>query len=175
MLIDAAGAKAHGVVATDRGEDVSWFPDVRLDLANEPSGVASAYHDAAAFAVYDAQASQRVSARLVEAVGARSVAYVPLIVDQRVIGVLVVAATTKQSAFSGDVLAELQALAAEACPVIEQLRDSGGDREAVVAQLAARIRTDSISTRCSSMPLPSLPKRCAPNVASFGWVSPAGR
>ena len=57
MLIDAAGAEAHGVVAIDHGEDVSWFPDVRLDLANEPSGVASAYHDAAAFAVYDAQAS----------------------------------------------------------------------------------------------------------------------
>jgi signal transduction histidine kinase len=143
MLIDPAGAEAYGVVATDHGEDVAWFPDARLDLANEPSGVASAYHDAAAFAVYDAQASQRVSARLVEATGARSLAYVPLIADQRVIGVLVVAATTKQRAFSGDVLAELEALAAEAAPVIERLRGSDGDRESVIAQLAARIRTDS--------------------------------
>ncbi len=143
MLIDAAGAEAHGVVAVADGEDVSWFPDARLDLANEPSGVASAYHDAAAFAVYDAQASQRVSARLVEATGARSLAYVPLIADQRVIGVLVVAATTKQRAFSGEVLTELQALAAEGAPVIKRLSGSDGERESVVAQLAARIRTDS--------------------------------
>lgn len=143
MLIDAAAEEAYGVVATDRGEEVSWVPDLRLDLANEPSGVASAYHDAAAFAVYDAQASQRVSARLVEAVGARSLAYVPLIADQRVIGVIVVASTSKQRAFSGDVLTELQTLAAEAAPVIETLRGSGDDRESVVAQIAARIRTDS--------------------------------
>ncbi len=143
MLIDASGAEAYGIVAIDHGEEIAWFPDVRLDLAHEPSGVASAYHDAAAFAVYDAQASQRVSARLVEATGARSLAYVPLIADQHVIGVLVVAATSKQRAFSGDVLAELQALAAEAAPTIERFRDSDGDRESIVAQLAARIRTDS--------------------------------
>ncbi|MEP7334351.1 MAG: GAF domain-containing protein [Actinomycetota bacterium] len=143
MLIDAAGAEAHGVVAIDRGEAVSWFPDVRLDLRNEPSGVASAYHDAAAFAVYDAQASQRVSARLVEATGARSLAYVPLIADQRVIGVLVVAATTKQRAFPGDVLAELQTLAAEAALMLDRLRGPDDDRELVVSQLAARIRTES--------------------------------
>ena len=143
MLIDAGGAEALGVVAIDRGEDVAWFPDVRLDLRNEPSGVASAYHDAAAFAVYDARASQRVSARLVEATGARSLAYIPLIADQRVIGVLVVASTTRQRAFPNDDLAELQALAAEAAPVLDRLRGVDHDRESVVAELAARMRSES--------------------------------
>ncbi len=143
MLIDEGGTAALGIVAIDRGEDLAWFPDVRLDLRNEPSGVASAYHDAAAFAVYDARASQRVSARLVEATGARSLAYVPLIADQRVIGVLVVAATSKQRAFPDDELAELQVLAAEAAPVLDRLRGADDVRESVVAQLAARIRTDS--------------------------------
>ena len=143
MLIDERGDEAHGIVAIDRGVDVAWFPDVRLDLRNEPSGVASAYHDAAAFAVYDARASQRVSARLVEATGARSLAYVPLIADQRVIGVLVVAATTKQRTFPNDDLAELQALAAEAAPVLDRLRGVDDDRESVVAELAARIRNES--------------------------------
>ncbi len=141
-LIDEGGAEAHGVVAIDRGEEVGWIPDVRIDLRNESSGVASAYHDAAAFAVYDAQASQRVSARLVEATGARSLAYIPLIADQRVIGVLVVAATTKQRAFSNDDLAQLQALAAEAAPVLDRFRGSEHDRAASVAQIAARIRSE---------------------------------
>jgi signal transduction histidine kinase len=141
-LIDEGGAEAHGVVAIDRGEEVAWMPDVRIDLRSEPSGVASAYHDAAAFAVYDAQASPRVSARLVEATGARSVAYIPLIADQRVIGVLVVAATTKQRAFSNDDLAQLQALAAEAAPVLDRFRGSEHDRAASVAQIAARIRSE---------------------------------
>ena len=47
----------------ERGEEVDWFREVRLDLDSEPSGVASAYHDASAFAVYDArlEASARVS------------------------------------------------------------------------------------------------------------------
>ena len=143
MLIDEGGAEAFGIVAIDRGEDVAWFPDVRLDLRNEPSGVASAYHDAAAFAVYDARASQRVSARLVEATGAQSLAYIPLIDDQRVIGVLVVAATSKQRAFPDDDLSKLQAIAAEVAPVLHRLRGSDDVRKSVIAQLASRMRTDS--------------------------------
>ena len=143
MLIDEGGAEARGVVAIDRGENVAWFPDVLLDLRNEPSGVASAYHDAAAFAVYDARASQRVSARLVEATGAKSLAYIPLIADQRVIGVVVVAATGRQRAFSSDDLAELQALASEAAPVLDRLRNVDDDRGSVVAELAARMRSES--------------------------------
>ena len=143
MLIDGGGTQAVGIVAVDRGDEVSWFPDVRLDLETEPSGVASAYHDAAAFAVYDARASQRVSTRLVEAAGAQSVAYIPVLADQRVIGVLVVAATSKQRAFSSDDLAELQSLAAEAAPVLARLHDANDDRESILAELATRMRTDS--------------------------------
>ena len=142
MLIEDAGTEALGIVATDRGDDVEWFADVRIDLRNEPSGVASAYHDGAAFSVYDARASKRVSARLVEAVGARSVAYVPLIEDQRVIGVLVVASTARQRAFTSDDLAELQSLAADAAQVLGRSRGAHDGRESIVAELAARIRSD---------------------------------
>jgi len=142
-LIDDGAMEARGVVAVDRGEEVGWMSDVRIDLRNESSGVASAYHDAAAFTVYDAQASQRVSPRLVEAAGARSLGYIPLIADQRVIGVLVVAATTKQRVFSNDDLARLQALAAEAAPVLEGFRSADDDRESSVALLAARMRSES--------------------------------
>lgn len=142
VLIDDGGDEAHGVVAIDRGVEVAWFPDTRIDLRNEPSGVASAYHDAAAFAVYDARASQRVSARLVEATGARSLAYVPVIADQRVIAVLVVAATTKQRGFGSDDLAELQSLTSDVAPVIARLRGTGEGRQSIVARVAARIRSE---------------------------------
>ena len=169
--------RRYGVVAIDRGEDVAWFPDVRLDLANEPSGVASAYHDAAAFAVYDAQASQRVSARLVEATGARSVAYVPLIADQRVIGVLVVAATTQ----AARVLRRRPRRAPGA-----RRRSRSRDRAALRGRrttIASRSSPSSplgsgptpTSTRCSSTRSPSSRKRCAPNGASSGWASPTAR
>jgi len=179
MLIDAAGAEANGVVAIDHGEDVAWFTDTRLELASEPSGVASAYHDAAAFAVYDAQASQRVSARLVEATGARSLAYVPLIADQRVIGVLVVAATSKQRAFSGDVLAELQALAAEVAPVIENLRAlsvyEGSGLEITRARVLTSLLLNIFSSLVMSLgPLTATPATPVSAVAAGNFPGTSG-
>src|SRR5947209_13943097 len=36
------GSEAVGYLARSRGKDVDWWRDVRLDLAHEPSGVASA-------------------------------------------------------------------------------------------------------------------------------------
>ena len=83
--IEEGTGTAHGVVLLDRGEELEWFRDVVLDLDREPSGIASAYHDAAAFAVYDAHVSKRVSQRLVERTGVESVAYVPILAGQQVV------------------------------------------------------------------------------------------
>ena len=82
-LIDEDAREAHGLVARAGGEDLSWWGDVRVDLRNEPSGIASAYFDGAPVAVYDVEASQLVSRKLAEAVGAKSAAFVPLPVDER--------------------------------------------------------------------------------------------
>ena len=66
------------------------------------------------------------------------------------IGVLVVAATTKQRAFSGRTFcAELQALAAEAAPVIERLRARTAlaeslERERLAARIADRSDLDAV-------------------------------
>ena len=143
-LVDEAGLEAVGIVAVDRDEELAWFPDVRVDLQQESSGIASAYHDAAAFAVYDALHSTRVSKHLVERTGARSTAFVPMFSDQRVIGVLSVGSTGRQRAFTSEDLAQLQKLATEAAPVIERLRTAPDrDRDTVLARLAEQFRTES--------------------------------
>jgi len=90
-LIDEEDKEARGLLARDQGRDVPWWRDVRIDLGNEPSGIASAYFQAAPVVVFDCAASPLVSPRLVEAVGAKSGVFVPLIVEQRVVGVLVAA------------------------------------------------------------------------------------
>ena len=46
--------------------------------------MATAVYEAAPFAVYDAAASKIVSSRLVETIGAKSLAFIPLIVEERV-------------------------------------------------------------------------------------------
>jgi signal transduction histidine kinase len=143
-LIDEADRAAQGLVLVDRGQEIDWFREVRLDLDKEPSGIASAYHDASAFAVYDARASKRVSQRLVERGGVESVAYIPMLAAQQVIGVLVVGSVGRKHAFGSDDLVRLQALAGEAGPVLERLRTRRiGSREVAVARLAEQVRTDA--------------------------------
>ena len=100
-LIDEAAGEATGLVARDEGQDVEWWREITLDLRNEPSGIASAYFQAAPVVVFDCSVSSLVSRRLVEAVGAKSGAFVPLIVDQRVVGVLVAAPTSAKRASCG--------------------------------------------------------------------------
>ena len=140
------GREATGLVARANGADVEWFRDIRLDLQNEPSGIASAFAEGAAVAVYDVEASPLVSRRLVEATGAKSAAFVPLVVDQRVIGVLVTATTAELRAFSRDELTLMQALAVEAALAIERTRsaaalDQALARERLVASISRRVRS----------------------------------
>ena len=141
MLVELGGKESRGVIARERGSEHEWFPSVRLDLEREPSGITSAYHDAAPLTVFDARASRRVSARLVERTGARSLAYVPLLHDQRVIAVLVVASTGRQRVFSNDDVAQLSALAAEAAPIVNRLRAApSSERAALTTGLATLVR-----------------------------------
>ena len=142
LLVEGDGETARGLVAVDRGREHDWFPSVTLDLRNEPSGVTSAYHEAAPLTVYDARASQRVNASLVERTGARSLAFIPLIEEQRVIAVLVIASLSRQRVFGQEEIAELQTLAAEAAPVVDRLRETpANDRDAILARLAAQVRS----------------------------------
>ncbi len=145
-LVDEQGREAHGLVARTGGEDLGWWADMRVDLHNEPSGIASAYFDAAPVAVYDLGSSPLVSRRLTEAVGAKSAAFVPLIVDERVIGVLVAAPTTERRAFSHEELRLMQAIAGEAAIALDRTRsavalDEALARERLVAAISRRARS----------------------------------
>src|SRR6266446_237073 len=73
------GREASGFLARAGGEDVDWWPEIRVDLVREPSGIASAAYEASSFAVYDVAGSTRVSSRLASQTGAKSVAFVPLV------------------------------------------------------------------------------------------------
>ena len=145
-LIDEEAGEARGLVARDEGQDVEWWRDLKLDLRNEPSGIASAYFQAAPVVVFDCSVSPLVSSRLVEAVGAKSGAFVPLIGEERVVGVLVAAPTTAKRAFSTEEVTLMQSLAAEAALALERTRSAGAldealARERLVGDISRRVRS----------------------------------
>src|SRR3954465_14417295 len=139
--------EASGFLARTKGEDVAWWPDVRVDLTREPSGIASAAFEAACFAVYDVESSSRVSSRLARDVGAKSAAFVPLITDGRVTAVISVATTDERRAFSKEDLSLMQTLASEATIALERTRGAIAlaealDRDRLLASIGRRLRTD---------------------------------
>jgi PAS domain S-box-containing protein len=145
-LIDEEAGQARGLLARDEGRDVDWWRQIRLDLRNEPSGIASAYFQAAPVIVFDCAASALVSKRLVEAVGAKSGAFVPLIVGERIIGVLVAAPTSAKRAFSSVEVTLMQSLASEAALALERERSAGAldealARERLVSDISRQVRS----------------------------------
>jgi PAS domain S-box-containing protein len=131
MLVDDQARQATGLVGRVRRNDLDWFPDARIDLDNEPSGVATAAYEGTPFAVYDAKASKVVSQRFVEATGAKSVAFVPLIADERVIAVLVVGSVSQPRAFRTDEFRLLETLAAETALALDRTRSTVALAEAL--------------------------------------------
>src|SRR5207245_2099301 len=147
LLVDYDTRTVNGCAARVNGRPLDWFPDIRIDLDNEPSGVATAVHEASAFAVYDARSSKIVSRRMVEATGAKSVAFVPLIAAERVIAVLVAGAVSNPRAFASEELTLLQAIAGEAALALDRTRSNRAlaealERERFAARLSARVRSE---------------------------------
>lgn len=145
-VVGAAGDEAEGVYA-ELGDDVAeWWSALRIDLA-EPSGIASAVLDAAPLTVYDVSSSAFVSPKLAGLVDAKSGAWIPMIAEERVTGVLVVGTTTARRAFTADELALLQAIAAEAALALEHLRSADAlsaalEREQELTEIARRVRAE---------------------------------
>src|SRR5205814_2604112 len=84
-LVDDEGREARGLVARSSTGDIGWWPEMRIGLRDEPSGIASAYFEAAPVAVYDIESSALVSQRLARAAGATRAAFVPLTGAARVL------------------------------------------------------------------------------------------
>ena len=145
-LIGEDGREAHGLVARSGADDIDWWATMRIDLRNEPSGISSAYFEAAPVFVFDVESSPLVSKRLAEAAGAKSAAFIPLTVDERVIGVLVVATTTERRVFTPEELRLMQTIAGEAAIALDRMRsavalDEALARERLVATISRRVRS----------------------------------
>ncbi len=136
-VVSEDGAAATGVYAEQDGNAAPWWADVHLDLRSEPSGIASAVFDAAPVTVFDVSSSALVSRRLAEQVGAVSGAWIPMVAEERVAGVLVAAATGLKRAFTRDELSLLQALASEAGLALERLRAVAASEDALARERAA--------------------------------------
>ncbi len=137
-----------GVYGERDGEPADWWRGVHVDLRNEPSGIASAVFDAAPVTVFDVAGSPLVSTRLASAVGAQSGAWVPMIAEERVVGVLVLASTAEKRAFTTDELTLLQAVAAEAGIALERLRAASAlasaiDRERLVSEMTRHVHGET--------------------------------
>jgi PAS domain S-box-containing protein len=146
-VVDNERRVAVGVLGRDHGDELEWFRELVVDLDNEPSGVATAVFEAAPFAIYDVRASKIVSPRLAQATGARSAAFVPLLANERVIGVLVVGTTSGLRAFSSEELALLRTVAGEAALALDRTHSTAAlkdalERERFVARISTRVRSE---------------------------------
>jgi PAS domain S-box-containing protein len=139
--------EAAGYLARSGGEDLDWWRNLRLDLGHEPSGIASAVFEAQAFTVYDTQSSGLISPQLASRVGAKSAAFIPLLVQERVTAVISIATLDEPRIFSTEDLAVMQTLASEAAVALERLRTSLAleealTRERLLASIARQLRSE---------------------------------
>jgi PAS domain S-box-containing protein len=146
-LVGEDAMSAEGLLAVTANGDEDWWPDVVLDFDSEPSGIASAVFEGGPVVIYDAAGSQRVNRRLAERVGAKSAVFVPLISEEKIPAVLVVATTKAPRVFTGDELSLLQALAAEAALALDRARSADAledalERERLVASIGRKVRSE---------------------------------
>src|SRR3954469_8933333 len=146
-VVDDERRIASGLLGRDHGVELDWFRDLTVDLDTEPSGVSTAVFEATPSAVYDIRASGIVSPRVAQAAGARSAAFVPLLANERVIGVLVVGTTSSLRTFSSEELTLLKTVAGEAALALDRTRSTAAlraalERERFVAQISSRVRSE---------------------------------
>ena len=123
-LVSEDAKIAEGLLAVSAEGDLDWWADVRIDFDTEPSGIASAVFEGGPVVVYDVASSQQVNRRLAERSGAKSAVFVPLVSEEKVPAVLVVATAKAPRVFTGGELSLLQALAAEAALALDRARSA---------------------------------------------------
>jgi PAS domain S-box-containing protein len=146
-MISEDGTQARGLVARGPEGDLPWWPELRLDLRNEPSMIASAASEAAPLQIYDVASSPRVHRGIAERVGAKSAVFMPLITRHRVQAVVAGATVDDHRHFGSDDMALLQTLAAEGALALERARsaeelEAALEREQLVAAIARKVRSE---------------------------------
>ncbi len=144
-FVDEDGARVTGFAAD--GADASWWRSVTVDLEQDAAGIATAARERAAFAVYDLDSASRGNRELASSIGGKSAAFVPLLVEGVVVGVLVAVSTDDRRFFSSAELEVLQELADVVAPTLEKTRSADAlrralEREKVVAEIARTVRSE---------------------------------
>ncbi|TMK72353.1 MAG: GAF domain-containing protein [Actinobacteria bacterium] len=121
-LVAPDGRSARGCLLRKDGNELDWFREIEFDLEHEPSGIATAVFEGAPFAVFDATASTKVSRRIVDAVGVQSAAYVPLVVQTRIVAVLALGVTGERRAFTTEELNMVDRLGSDVAIALERTR-----------------------------------------------------
>jgi PAS domain S-box-containing protein len=143
-LVDENEGRAHGFAA--RGVDESWWRQVTFDLEEDPGGVGVAARDREAYAVFDLTAGAQAMEGL-ERVEAKSAAFVPLVADGRVTGVLVAATVSEPRFFAPAELEVLQQLADETASALGRRRSADAlaaalSRERLIGELGRKVRSE---------------------------------
>jgi PAS domain S-box-containing protein len=146
-LIGDESKSARGLLAVSHEGEVGWWREISLDFENEPSGIASAVFEGGPVVVYDVASSPQINPRLAERVGAKSAVFVPLVTEERVPAVLVLATTESPRVFTGDELSLVQALSAEAALALDRTRSEEAlaealERERIVAAIGRKVRSE---------------------------------
>ena len=146
-LISDDRRRASGLVGLQDGAEADWWPEVTIDLEQEPSAIATAAVEAAPIFVYDVAASGRVSRRLAERVGAKSAVFVPLISSGRVHAVLAGATTRERRLFAKEEISALESLAGEAALAVARAQSSSSladalERERILGEIARKVRSE---------------------------------
>ena len=144
-LVDEDARLATGFAA--RGVDEEWWKGISLDLDNDSGALVTVARERATIAVYDLETATNVNRRLADAVGAKSAAFVPLISEGRVAGVLVAATRAERRDFSSAELDVVAGLASEAALALGRTRSNEAltaalERERLIAELGRRVRSE---------------------------------
>jgi PAS domain S-box-containing protein len=129
-----------------RGVDETWWRSVTLDVTKDVGAIVAVVRDRTPFAVFDVLAAPNINRNLAEAVGARSAAFVPLVSESRITGVLVVASTEPRLFSAADIelmvdLANETGLALGRTRSDEAL-EAALDRERLIAEISRRVRSE---------------------------------
>ncbi len=175
-LVDEDRRRASGFMC--RGADEAWWRGVSVDLEHDAGGMANAINDRTAFAVYDASSAPKVNRRLAASVGAKSVAFVPIVFDEP-IGVLVVASVAERRFFSSAELEVLQELVNAVAPLLARSRSSDAleralGREKVVADISRKVRSELDLATVLDVAVSEISKALSVSRCIIRLVSPEG-
>jgi PAS domain S-box-containing protein len=143
-VVDDDAGRAAGYAS--RGVEEEWWRGVTLDLEHDAGAIVTVARERTPYAVYDVGTAPNINRALADRVGAKSAAFVPLISEGRITGVLV-GATGTPRLFSPADLEAMQGLANETALALGRMRSDEAlkaalDRERIVGDIARKVRSE---------------------------------